>query len=357
MAITEFLRVGMIIPTSGPAGLFGPSCRNCADLAVLEINMQGGIGRRLLKLVYVDAGPKPSEVAAVIRTLIDNDVIEAMIGMHDSDVRRAVIDANKTRVPYFYVSPYEGGENTSGVFVLGETPQQQLKPVIPWLMENRGAKHWYLIGNDYSWPRQLHGMAKKYIEDSSGDVVAQHFVPFQETDFSSYINDIQERKPDCVMVSLVGESSIAFNRVFDDEALAKEVLRFGPLMEENTLMALGPDRGQNLLTAAGYFTDVKEPENVDFQARYLEQYGPNAPVITSLSQSCYEGLLLLREIAAKAASIDVAALTNVAEGLCYRSPRGSTEIRNNHAVRNIHLAESDGPGFNIVTTFNDVVPS
>ena len=38
------LKVAVMIPLSGPAGLFGPSSRNCSELAVEEINSGGGLG-------------------------------------------------------------------------------------------------------------------------------------------------------------------------------------------------------------------------------------------------------------------------------------------------------------------------
>ena len=37
------IKVGILIPLSGPAGLFGPSSQNCAQMAVDEINAAGGI--------------------------------------------------------------------------------------------------------------------------------------------------------------------------------------------------------------------------------------------------------------------------------------------------------------------------
>src|SRR5690242_17247890 len=35
--------IALVVPRSGPAGLFGPSCEACAALAVEDINRAGGI--------------------------------------------------------------------------------------------------------------------------------------------------------------------------------------------------------------------------------------------------------------------------------------------------------------------------
>jgi len=289
MPAGDRIKIGMIIPVSGPAGLFGPSSRNCAELAAYEINKRGGILDRQIDLIYVDGGQHPSNVASVVATLVDNAVVDALIGMHDSDVRRAVIDANKARLPYIYTPTYEGGEDAPGVFAIGETPQQQMKPVVPWLRAHRGIRQWYLIGNDYSWPRKLHAAAQRYILDAGGHVAGQHYVPFETDDFADYIDDIGEKKPDCVLMSLVGDSSVAFNRAFAEAELFPDVLRFGPLMEENTLLAIGLESSRNLLSATGYFSDIDLPENREFIRHYTDRFGVDAPVITFLSQSCYKG--------------------------------------------------------------------
>ena len=91
--------------------------------------------------------------------------------MHDSAVRGALTNLFKGQVPYIYTPVYEGGECSSGTYVLGETPAQQLEPVIPWMAAKQGiASKWYLIGNDYNWPRDTNAAAKGYIEASGGTV-------------------------------------------------------------------------------------------------------------------------------------------------------------------------------------------
>ena len=55
------LEVGVLIPISGPAGLFGPSSENCTRLAVEEINAGGGILGRTVEPVFADVGgPRPT---------------------------------------------------------------------------------------------------------------------------------------------------------------------------------------------------------------------------------------------------------------------------------------------------------
>jgi hypothetical protein len=75
--------------------------------------------------------------------------------------------------------------SSDSAWITGETPAQQLAPVIPWLAENEGASRWYLIGNDYNWPRDTNAAAKEIIADAGGEVVGEEYVPLGSSDFDA----------------------------------------------------------------------------------------------------------------------------------------------------------------------------
>src|SRR5689334_7480637 len=132
---SDRLRIAFLIPLSGPAGLWGPSCQTSAMLASHEVNAAGGILGREVELVFADAGGEADAIADETVDLIAESGAEAVIGMHISAVRVALVRALRGRVPYVYTPVYEGGERADGVFMVGETPARQLKPAIHWLAE------------------------------------------------------------------------------------------------------------------------------------------------------------------------------------------------------------------------------
>ena len=62
-------RIGVFVPTSGPAGIWGPSCRASAELACAEINA-AATDDTVFRLRFVDAGTKPETVARRAAELI-----------------------------------------------------------------------------------------------------------------------------------------------------------------------------------------------------------------------------------------------------------------------------------------------
>jgi len=126
--------VGLLVPINGSAGIWGPSSIACAQLAQAEINAAGGVLERRIRLRVIDSSDEALEVGSVTAELMHSGAIDAIVGMHTSQVRQRVLRDVARQIPYVYTPLYEGGERTPGVFALGETPEQQLRPAIEHLM-------------------------------------------------------------------------------------------------------------------------------------------------------------------------------------------------------------------------------
>ncbi len=348
------VKVGVLIPLSGPAGLFGPSSRNCTQLAVDEINAAGGILGRQIEPIFADVGGPPADATQAALQLWKGDGAEAFIGMHDSAVRGALTNLFKGQVPYIYTPVYEGGECSAGTFVLGETPSQQLEPAIPWMASNKGASKWYLIGNDYNWPRDTNAAAKGYIAGTGGEVVGEEYLPFTVDNFDSNLAKIKDTGADAVLITLVGGASVGFNRAFASFGLADDVARLGTLIEENTLAGIGAENSVNLFSSAGYFASIDTPSARSFAEKYVAKFGADAAALNALGQSCYDGMLLLAVLAAKAGSLSAADMDAAADGTSYEGPRGGATMSDRHVSKDIYLAEADGAAFKVIATFADV---
>jgi urea transport system substrate-binding protein len=348
------LKVAVLIPQSGPAGLFGASTKDCAELAAATINARGGVLGRKLELLFGDAGQPPAEASQAALKLWKGDGAKVVIGMHDSAVRGALVGLFKGQVPYFYTPVYEGGECARGTYMNGETPQQQLQPVIPWIAAERKPTKWYLIGNDYIWGRNTNAAAKGYILATGAQVVGDEYLPFTVDNFDASLARIRDSGADAVLVSLVGGASVTFNKAFASFGLADKTLRLGTLIEENTLAGIGIANAKNLYSSAGYFANIKTPAAEAFAAAYAKRFGPQAPALNGLAESCYEGFLMLEAIAKKARSLDVAKMDAASEGAGYSGPRGQVTMKARHVEQNIYVADVDASGFRVVKTFPQV---
>jgi urea transport system substrate-binding protein len=115
------------------------------------------------------------------------------------------------------------------------------------------------------------------------------------------------------------------------------------------LLATGADNTAELFVAAGYFECLPTAESLDFNARYTRRFGVDAPLLNSLGESCYEGLLLLAELIRRAGSSDVRQICAVAQAARYGGPRGELGLQDAHVDQRIYLARAAGLEFDIVS--------
>jgi len=170
--VADEVRVGMLIPMSGAAGLWGPSCLACATLATENWNRAGGLRGRQVRLTVVDASDESESLEDEVEDLVEDGGVAAMVGMHTSSVRERITRVLGGRLPLVYTPLYEGGPLPPNVMAIGETPDDQLLPALAWLSTRYRVTRWYLLGNDYCWPRRTHALASEALASAGCEVRA-----------------------------------------------------------------------------------------------------------------------------------------------------------------------------------------
>ncbi|MEV5649724.1 substrate-binding domain-containing protein [Nocardia sp. NPDC052254] len=345
----ETVDIALVVPRSGPAGLFGPSCEACAALAVEDVNRAGGILGRPVRLHTVDSGAPLPHLARRIDHMIGTGAIDGVVGWHLSNARRVLTPRTAGRVPYVYTTFYEGGENSDGVYMVGETPEHQLFPALRWLRSERGIRRWAVVGNDYVWPRETARVTRESAAACGIDIVGETYVPLGGRRFGPALDLIRDSSAQAVLLFLVGADCAAFNRAFAAAGLDEHRLRLSMMIGEDVLYAGGPDSTRGLFTASGYFESVVSAAAMDFGGRYTARYGPFAPALNNIGESCYEGLLLFASLAEAARSLDVRDIERRAARVRYDGPRGEVKIRGAHTTQPVYLADTDGVDFRVVS--------
>lgn len=343
-------RIVVVLPRQGPGGIFGPSCEAAARLAAAEVNAGRGILGRELELVVIDGGGSTqSVVRALRRALVDG--VDAVTGWHISSVRRAVVPVLAGRIPYVYPALYEGGERAAGVLCTGEVPRSQVKPAMSWLRDELGVHRWFLAGSDYLWPRHTAGAAVGFAHEEGLTVSGSGFVgmPATAQEMSDLLDAVERSGCQGVLMLFPGQDGVEFNRRFAERELDRDVVRFSPLMEENMLMASGPEATVGLFAAAGYFRSLVSSSALEFQGRYARAYGADAPALNTAAESTYSGVHVVAQLAGMAGGMRVPQLAAAAEGAVLETPRGRLTLTGRDVRQAVYLARADGCDFEIVT--------
>ncbi|MEV5752248.1 ABC transporter substrate-binding protein [Actinoallomurus sp. NPDC052308] len=291
------LRLGLLLPLSGPLGLTGPSGLAAARLAAGEATSAG----RPVELVLVDAGRRPQEVARDARSLAEAGLVQAFVGYHTSDVHRAVEAAIARRSAYFFTPPQEGGTREQGVVLLGGSPADQLAPALRWLAEHRRPRRWALVGSDYIWPRSVHRVAAPLIRSIGAEVVLDRLLPFEPvvgTGAEEAVDALLRVRADAVLLSLVGRDLVRFNRLFASSGLGSRVLRLSGSLETNGLLAIGGDDTGELYSAMRSFAGQDSERRIALAERHRAEFGDHGPALDVYAEGLYDGVHLAVALAA-----------------------------------------------------------
>jgi ABC-type branched-subunit amino acid transport system substrate-binding protein len=354
-AAADEFKIGLFIALSGPASLFGPTQRACAELAAEEVNKAGGIMGRQIKLFPTDAGGPPAESTKSAIRLMLEEKVDLFIGSHDSATREALVATIKGKAPYIYTPVYEGGECAFNTYVLADTPEQQIRPSLTWMMKEKGAKSIYMIGDDYVWPRKCNEHAKQYIAENGGKVAAEEYVPFGAPNkFEEVVTRIKSAKPDAVLITLVGADNVNFNRTFAGFGLDKDIARLSLLLEENTLLGVGAESSKNLYSSMSYYANAPGDANKKFKQAYFAKFGDKAPQLSLIGADCYAGVYCAKELVTKAGGTNAQKCMAASEGLSVMSAAGPWTMHGRHVDKTMFLADCKGTEFDIIKTFADV---
>src|SRR5207253_10506992 len=144
-AINRPARVGLITDQTGPLSFMGIANVNVANMVIDDINARGGLLGRPVELFIEDSATDDSVAEAAAAKLVERAVDVVVGGIYSSTrqaIKRPVVDQAETL--YIYPVQYEGQECHPLIFCTGPVPAQQVEPFLPWLMEQTGAKRFYL---------------------------------------------------------------------------------------------------------------------------------------------------------------------------------------------------------------------
>src|SRR5947207_358227 len=199
------IKVGVITDQTGPLSFMGVANANVAKMVIDDINANGGLLGRQVDLCLEDSATTDSVAEAAATKLVEQDHIDVIFGGIYSSTRqaikgRAVVDGKKL---YIYPEQYEGQECDPLIFCTGPVPAQQVEPLIPWLMQQTGAKNFYLPSADYIWPHILNEKVREVATANGGAIVGEEYFPLDRTDYREIVEKIESSGAQVVFNTIV----------------------------------------------------------------------------------------------------------------------------------------------------------
>ncbi|MEJ2867814.1 ABC transporter substrate-binding protein [Actinomycetospora sp. OC33-EN08] len=284
------IRIGAITTMSGPGAVYSVSAQAMAELAVGEVNADGGVAGTRLTLVTADDATDAAQAAFEARRMVALGCRAIFVNSTSAsfDAVREAVESPRVLLVHSVIN--EGGGESPTTLRLGERPAAQLAALVGPTMRAAGARRWYLVGQDYVWSRGAHRDARRVIDAAHGHVAGERLTPLGTTDFGAIIESIRASGADLVLSSLVGADEVAFERACERAGLRETTRTVSLVLDDATFSHIGGRAAEGLRTALGYFQNGPVHGNPELVTRYHAAHGAWAPPITALSETVYEAI-------------------------------------------------------------------
>jgi ABC-type branched-subunit amino acid transport system substrate-binding protein len=159
------IKVGILFPQQGPMMDGSNAVHDAAQLAIEELNEQGGLLGRPIERIEGDGKSDYREFAALAERFVTQEHVAALFGCRASTNRKAVKPiVEKYDSLLFYPMPFEGLEDSPNIVYLGAAPNQQMMPAIDFMVDKQGKRRLFLVGSDYVFPHAANAILRDYTE-------------------------------------------------------------------------------------------------------------------------------------------------------------------------------------------------
>jgi urea transport system substrate-binding protein len=314
----EPIRFGVVLAQTGPLASTEKPLAIGVQLAVKQINDQGGLLGRRVEVLLRDSASRPEQAASQARQLIDENGVSALLGCWAVDCRDAVKTVVQDRGSLLVsASPDEGMGASRELIYTGPTLNQQILPAVAWALQRFGSRI-YVVGAEDGLSRTARIVLRDLIHLQGGELLGERNLPAGSRDVAPVLADLRALKPDLVVNLLLGDS----NRALFDALVASE-WRGQPVL--SPVLADPRDHGAGRLdrhfVAAAFSTGQAGPANEAFQTALAAYAGASAPATDGLV-AAYVGVRLWAAAVRDVGTADAAAVGHVLPQQSVTAPYG-----------------------------------
>jgi urea transport system substrate-binding protein len=345
---SDEMKLGFLTALTGLETILGKTQFQCFELAVKQINEEGGIAGRQIRVIREDNASDSQQTIDKATKLALQDEVTAVVGLITSLEKEAALSVLPGQnTPLFYTTYYEGSyleaKACDDLYVgMGQVPNQQIDPLVPWLTENVG-RSYYIVGSDYIWPRATSVRLKELVKEAGGEIVGEQYYPFGTTDFSRVFRELNTLKPDICWAPLAGADFMTFLNQYSQFEAEPRLVSIGM---DDVFAHENPGVGAGTIASQAYFMTLDNPENQAFLEAYQEAYGEDAPV-NAIGEAAYNSVWLIKNaIEHVDGSLDPSDWVPALSEVSFAAPSGEVRISadNQHVVAGNYIGEVQQDG-------------
>ncbi|OZI24133.1 ligand-binding receptor [Bordetella genomosp. 7] len=258
------VKVGVINSLSGNFAAFGQRYNTGMQVALEEINANGGINGQKLELIVQDDRSDAQSALAAVESL-NKQGVPLIIGSYASGITGPMSKlASRQKIP---------------LIVLGSADDSITKPGSPWVFRakhnstivanvyfdyfdylrksNGDLKKIAIMHDNGAWPTSVSEEGARQAEKRGYEIVGKQAYDQGTTDFRPILNKFRADEPDILLTSSYADDGIAIARQIKEVGLNAQVVAIDTASSMiSFIQQVGP-QSENIVSAVSWSPDVK----------------------------------------------------------------------------------------------------
>lgn len=301
------------------------------ELALEQVNAQGGVLGRPLKVLWRDDNGNPGDSVRAAQELLTREKVELLFGGFLSHTGLALTDFAKQRQVFFLAAEpltdkitWQNGNRYT--YRLRPSTWMHVAALTPKALALR-KKRWAIVYPNYEYGQSAVATFKAMMTAFQPDIefVAEQAVPLGKVDAGAVVQALADAKPDAIFNVLFAADLTRFVRegntrgLFQDRAVVS--LLTG---EPEYLEPLGADTPIGWIVTGYPWYAIDTPANRQFVQAYRQRYNETPKVGSVVG---YASLMSIAQGIKRAGSTDTEKLVEAFAGLQVDTPFGPIQYR------------------------------
>ncbi len=267
----DVIKIGAILPLTGPIGFFGKYERNALSIALDEINQNGGINGQKIKVVYEDSQNNPRLAVSAMNKLINTEKIPvALTQMSGVSMALAPIaDQRKVVLVSLAMHP-DLAKKSKYVFRIYESVAQESQAMANFLIKN-SFKRIGIIYIEDVWGQEAESSFVKQLHALNNDIVFSEGFSKQTKDFKELIAKLKTKSLDALFIAAYGPGVGILAKQIRESGLTVPLFGNVGMSWDYVLKIAGPALEGAIVVMPKFY--APEYSSLDFVKKYRKRFG------------------------------------------------------------------------------------
>ena len=265
----EPIKIGAVLDLTGPIAVFGHQFRNTIEMRLEEANYE--VAGRPIEFIIEDGATDIAISQDKARKLVERDKVNIILGPLQSDIAMAA-------TPYLAehgvtsicldAHPLEIREYGSWIVYAG-TLYSYGYPLGSYAYEELGYRTAVSLGADYVAGYRFVGGVLDSFKEAGGTVIQEQWAPVGTVDYGPYYSAMKDAD---VLIFWYPGAEAAMKQYFEFGMEIPVLFSNCNIISSAFFEAVG-DSALGMMGSAAYFSNIDNPLNKEFVAKFREKYG------------------------------------------------------------------------------------